>query len=615
MAEFYFSRFEDRRPPPRPAPPAAVMFLWQVAASAAAALGARYLWWRWSASLNTEALWFALPVAVAETMAYVGLLLFFYNLWDERPLRWRPPPADRAGAGLPGAGPIEVDILITTYDEDPELVRLSIRDARRVRVPPGVRCRVLVLDDGNRAQMARVAAEEGAAWIGRADNRGFKAGNLRNGLAHSSGDFVVICDADTRLYPGFLEATLGYFRDPKVAWVQTPHWFYDLPPGRALGTLLARLGRPGRALAARLPASLRRAEIGADPFGNDPALFFDVIQRRRNRAFASFCCGAGSIHRREAVLGEALADLAARAGRIRRRIGPATARRWARRHGLRPFLFHVSEDIYTSIRLHASPRRWRSVLHPRIEARMLSPWDMRAWATQRHKYAGGSLDILLHDRRARRGLPLPHRLFYASTFWSYVNTLGTLVLLVAPAVALATGISPVRAYSAEFFAQLIPFLLMNELALVLGTWGHDSFTGRRLSISVFWINLRALAQVLARRPIRFPATPKLPGARRDLREVRPHLALIAALAAALALALARRASGPALAAEDAALVVNGFWALSNIYMLAHAPRAALWRPAELESAPRAPARTAHRPHTTPLPAPQPVAPVEGVQAA
>jgi len=63
---------------------------------------------------------------------------------------------------------------------------------------------------------------------------GFKAGNMRNAMEKTSGDFIVICDADTRIFPTFLVNNLGYFRDPKVAWVQTPQWFFDLPEGKNL---------------------------------------------------------------------------------------------------------------------------------------------------------------------------------------------------------------------------------------------------------------------------------------------------------------------------------------------------------------------------------------------
>jgi cellulose synthase (UDP-forming) len=43
-------------------------------------------------------------------------------------------------------------------------------------------------------------------------------------------------------------------------------------------------------------------KIGEDVFGNDPQIFYDVIMRRRNLYNAAFCCGAGSVHRRKAIL-------------------------------------------------------------------------------------------------------------------------------------------------------------------------------------------------------------------------------------------------------------------------------------------------------------------------
>lgn len=71
--------------------------------------------------------------------------------------------------------------------------------------------RIHVLDDGKRAEMRRVAEQEGVNYLSRENNIGFKAGNLRNGLEHTDGDFIVICDADTRVFPSILTDTLGYF--------------------------------------------------------------------------------------------------------------------------------------------------------------------------------------------------------------------------------------------------------------------------------------------------------------------------------------------------------------------------------------------------------------------
>ena len=295
----------------------------------------------------------------------------------------------------------------------------------------------------------------------------------------------MICDADTRLFPDFLLNTLGYFCDARVAWVQTPHWFYDIPePG-------------GR-------ASFRQWLSGrADPFQADPGLFFDIIQRRRNRNGASFCCGAGSLHRTEALFEAALATRKD-AGRSGSQAGD-----------LRPFCYHVSEDILTSIRLHgASPWRWRSVYHPRIECRMLSPWSLRAWAGQKLKYAGGTFDIMLrHNPLMRRAMPWRIRLHYLATFSSYLSIIWVLALLLAPIVTLVTGIAPVSAYSTEFFMRLIPLLLVNELALIVGCWGHDPTYGTRQNLAALQINLCAL--LAGSEGARDPFCPDTENPRRD----------------------------------------------------------------------------------------------------
>lgn len=52
----YFRRFEHRRPPPPLPYSARREALWQILATIAALLGAWYIWWRWTQSLNHDAL-------------------------------------------------------------------------------------------------------------------------------------------------------------------------------------------------------------------------------------------------------------------------------------------------------------------------------------------------------------------------------------------------------------------------------------------------------------------------------------------------------------------------------------------------------------------------------
>ena len=153
---FYFEPFEGRRPPPPVAHSDARELLFQTLAVAALALGAWYLWWRWTRSLNPAALWFAVPLAIAETLAYVGSLFFFLSIWRTRDTPEAPPPRtvnDLSAQPTPGDRPLVVDVFFPTYSEDPELVRLSIRDGKKLRYPHPIDLRLHVLDDGRRAAM------------------------------------------------------------------------------------------------------------------------------------------------------------------------------------------------------------------------------------------------------------------------------------------------------------------------------------------------------------------------------------------------------------------------------------------------------------------------------
>ena len=585
----YFVRFEGRQPHEPAVPDAVREFAFQALAALALVLGAWYLAWRWTASLNPDALAFSVVVAAAETLAYVGSVLFFLSIWRVVDPPTQPPPRtvnEVLGEPLEHDRPLRVDVLVTTYDEPVELVRLSVRDAKRLRYPHPLTLRVHVLDDGRRPEMRAMADEEGAGYLTRPSTVGFKAGNLRNGLEHTDGDLFVVCDADTRAMPALLEETLGYFRDPRVAWVQTPQWFYDVEPGTPLPEWLARrarLGRAGRVIGRAVERALGPIAIGADPLGTDPRAFYDIVQRRRNWCNAAFCCGAGSVHRRDAVMETALRGFAERVGAavrplaaqvkdpdLRAALSGAVAAQAARHVELTPYAFHVSEDIYTSVLLHGDERRrWRSVYHPRVLTRMLSPQDTLAWTTQRFKYASGTLDIALRANPLRlRGLTAWQKVMYGATMFAYLGPLWTVPLMIAPLVFFFGGVAPIRAFDVEFWAHLFPFLIASRLALLAGTWGVPTWRSEQYHLASWWLNLRALAHVIGRRPLRFAVTPKARASdRRALRLALPHVLLLGAMAIGIAVG-ALRLDGGAPPAEVTAYVANVFWTVHNAACLA-----------------------------------------------
>lgn len=604
---FYFEPFENRTPPePLPYRPG-IELLWQFLIVVALVFGARYIYWRWDASLNVDALWFAVPLALAETLAYIGLILFTVNLWQTRDYPMLPAPGGIAECvdepDMPDR-PVCVDIFITTYNEDEELVRLTIRDAKAVRYPHPIDMHIHVLDDGRRASMRQVCDEEGINYITRSNNIGFKAGNLRNAMEQTSGDFIVICDADTRLFPLILENTLGYFRDPDVAWVQTPQWFFDLPQGRALPDWLARYaGTPGRWLGRAVETIAGPVRMGYDPFVSEPQMFYDLILRRRNAANAAFCCGASSIHRREAVMQAALrayshaidsevqrlsADI--KDAQTRKDFQEALQGQMVLETEFTPYKFHVSEDIYTSIVLHADPaRRWKSVLHPKIESKMLSPQDLLSWTIQRFKYAGGTLDIMLRDNPLFKGsMTVRQRIMYLSTFWSYLGCLWNFVFLIAPIIAMFTSISPVAAYSMNFYLHFLPFILLNEIAFMFGTWGINAWDGKSSYLSFFAINFSALSTVLKGEKIQFHVTPKERQEGNFLHLVMPQIAIVALTLLGIVYS-AWRVFLQGQVQDMPMFIVNLFWGTNNIFCMLPMIRAALWTPADEEQPDKEPA--------------------------
>ena len=592
---FYFDRFEGRTPPdPTPYRPR-IELLWQFFAVLALILGGNYLVWRWTETLNPAAMWFALPLVMAETMAYIGLFFYTFNLWRTRDYPEQPAPSCFSQCNRAEHAedrPLRVDVFITTYSEEEELVRLSIQDAKKLEYPHPIELKIYILDDGRRPLMKSVAEQEGALYITRDNNIGFKAGNLRNAMEKTDGDFIVICDADTRVFPTMLTQTLGYFRDPDVAWVQTPQWFYDLPAGKPLPVVWQKYaGRLGYWTGRALERVAGPIQLGKDPFVNDPQMFYDVIQRRRNAVNASFCCGAGSIHRREAVMQAALREYAHAIERevrqhsreisdpmLRADLEDAVRGQVALEMEFTPYKFHVSEDIYTSIELHADPtRQWKSVLHPRVQSKMLSPQDLQTWVVQRYKYAGGSLDIALRDNPLFSGnMTVSQRLMYMTTFWSYFGCIWNFVFLIAPSIYLITGISPVTAYSTPFYWHFLPFIICTELAFMFATWGVESWSGKASFMSFFSINFTALAQVLRGEKVKFPVTPKSRQEGTFLHLVYPQIGILILTVVGLLWGVGRLLLD--LPIDVSGFMINIFWGINNIALMIPMIRSAVWQP-------------------------------------
>ncbi|RDH74184.1 glycosyltransferase [Mycolicibacterium moriokaense] len=228
---------------------------------ATALLGVNYIVWRWLASMNWSAWWIAVPLVVAETYSVIDSLLFGLTMW--KLLRRNPPPPPPDGA--------TVDVFITTYNEPIEMVMATAEAAKRIRYPHTT----WILDDGARADLADAAAQRDIGYLTRSAGwmdkpRHAKAGNLNNALMETDGEFILILDADQVPEPEILDRTLGYFRDPYMALVQTPQYFHNVP--------------------------------FSDPLGSQAPLFYGPIQQGKDGWNAAYFCGSNAVLRRDPLM-------------------------------------------------------------------------------------------------------------------------------------------------------------------------------------------------------------------------------------------------------------------------------------------------------------------------
>lgn len=120
-----------------------------------------------------------------------------------------------------------VSILLPVYNEKKVVAKL-LNSVCLLDYPPQ-RLEILLLDDST-DETGRIADEIIAVEKARGINIrrlqhdkpcGFKAGNLAFGLSHAHGEFIAIFDADCLPPPHFLHATLPFFKDEKVGFLQT----------------------------------------------------------------------------------------------------------------------------------------------------------------------------------------------------------------------------------------------------------------------------------------------------------------------------------------------------------------------------------------------------------
>lgn len=410
-----------------------------------------------------------------------------------------------------------VDVLIPTYNEPVDVLEPTVRGALAMT---GARVRVLVLDDGDRLEVARMAQRLGARYVARAEHVGAKAGNVNHALqviAGDGADYVCLFDSDHVPHRTFLERTLGLFVDPKVGLVQTPQVYGNADQG---------------------PLTQASAE--------QQAIFFGPICNGRDGYNSSFCCGTNFVARREALM---------RAGGF-----PEDS---------------ITEDIVLSTTLVGLGYEIAYVGEELSEG--LGPEDSHSYVSQQTRWATGCLELLFKRRSLWKPLSWTQRwqYFAATSYWLTGWTI--LVYVSLPVVRLLFGWQPVDDSAGTFAVHFLPYFLISVVNLSRFTAGGYSLRGLAMNWGSFHIQVRSTIRVLIGQRIGFAVTPKHAVAGRAWRGLVPNLVVAGILIGSAIYGIAggltaSTFNNATFALMDAALIVSivGF---AQVQSRRHAPTA------------------------------------------
>ena len=400
----------DRLGRPAPEPPASRLRA-RLGGLLAVTVLVLYLAWRLGTTLPAGAgdRAAALALVAVEVGPLVLLAVRTLTLWTIDPAAPDLAVADAAGQAQPGR---RAAVLVRTDAEPPEVVAASVAAACELRPAH----RTWVLDGGDRPWVAELCARYGARHLpGEPGPAGGASGAaaldhalslMRDEAAQGAEpvDVVAVLDCEHVPLPTFLTDTLGWFDDPRVALVQTPHSTYNV----------GAFDDDGES-------------------GEQAALFHVLMPARDHDGSGPYWCGSGGLLRTEAVAA----------------VGGVTSR-------------SAAADVDTTVQLLRAG--WRTRYHHQVVAVGLAPETPEQYLLQRRQWAEGALQVVAERgwTAPRRGLSWrAYACYLRATLW-WLDGVALLAALAVPAVVLLSG---ARTTTASPLAVLAAFLLL--LAVLL----------------------------------------------------------------------------------------------------------------------------------------------------
>jgi cellulose synthase (UDP-forming) len=378
-----------------------------------------------------------------------------------------------------------------------------------------------------------------------------KAGNLNYAIfsGETSGEFILTLDADHIPKPQFLKRVLPYFSsyniftgkyEPnKIAFVQTPQDFYNIPPG--------------------------------DPFGHQAHLFYGPLQQGKDGMNAAFYTGTDAVLRRDALINVGLQYFSDEYAKDEKRLDEFDLVGGVSSNS-------ITEDMNTAMRLHGAG--WKSIYHDELLAEGLAPDDLKSTLKQRLRWAQGTIQVLVRENPLTKpGLTFWQRLHYFKTMYSYFSGFSTLVFISCPIIYFFTDIIPVKTYGPDFALHFFPAFIINRLTFITATWGipaREVWRAEQYAIALFPLFIQAVCSVLFGSKLKFQVTPKQRQSGIFLQLVWPQLVIFALTILGILWSLYRFAMGHL--NYPWVHLLNGAWAIYNLFLLSAIIRASFWEP-------------------------------------
>lgn len=478
-------------------------------------LSTRYMYFRLTQTLhfNSEIeTILGMGLFLAEVYVWVMLLLsYLQTVW----------PLKREIVPLPDDMSLwpSVDVYIPTYNEPLEVVRDTVLAAQCIDYPRD-KINIYLLDDGKRREFAVFAADVGVGYITRNDNNHAKAGNLNHAMKLTQGELICVFDCDHVATRIFLQATVGGFlQDPKLALVQTPHYFYSPDPFE------------------------RNLSVGRN-IPNEGALFYGPIQQGNDNWNATFFCGSCAVIRRSAL--EEIGGFAVET---------------------------VTEDAHTALKLQR--RGWGSAFIDIPLAAGLATERLVLHVIQRTRWARGMTQIFrLDNPLLGRGLTIQQRLCYLSAMLYYQFALPRIAFVTAPLAYLLFNLNIIHSSASLIFAYALPHLFLAIYVNSRMNGRHRySFWGEIYDLVLaFHIVLPTVVTMIFPKRGKFNVTDKgalLDVGYFDFGVVRPHLIIALLLAAGVIAGIVRACAHDYFGVDPRVIALNVGWGLySLIFLLA-----------------------------------------------